>query len=97
MNTYITDFLKAIKTILVSDELPSHEFIDSTIDKLEMMKMEIEQHITNMSQNEAYENICCSANHAVQKLSEILELFEEFAYDKEVVYEIIELIDDISY
>ena len=31
MNTYITDSLKRIKAILVSDEQPSVEFIDSDI------------------------------------------------------------------
>ena len=52
LNTYITDSLKRIKTILVSDEQPSFESIDSTIGEFEIMKMEIKQHITNMPQKE---------------------------------------------
>ena len=97
MNTYITDSLKRIKTILVSDEQPSFESIDSTIGELEMMKMEIEQHLTNMPQKEEYSNIRCSAEYTIKKLSEILDLVEEFPYDKKIVYEIVELIEEISY
>lgn len=97
MNTYITDSLKKIQIILVSDEQLSRESIDSTIDKLEMMKMEIEQHITNMPQNEEYKNIRYSAEDTVQKLSAVLNLLEELPYDRSLAYEIIELIEEISY
>ena len=97
MNTYITNSLKRIKAILVSSEQPSAESIDSTIGELEMMKMEIEQHITNMPQKEEYKNIRCSAECALEKLSQILDLLEEFPYDKELVCEIVELIDEINY
>ena len=97
MNYYITDSLKKIKTIFVSDHQPSPESIDSTIGELEMMKMEIEQHITNMPQNEEYKNIRCSAENTVQKLSEILNLLEDFPYDKKLVYEVIDLIEEIRY
>lgn len=97
MNTYIMNALKRIKTILLSDEQLSFESIDPTVGELEMMKMEIEQHITNMPQNEEQKNIRCSAENAVQKLSEILDLLEELPNDKELVYEIIELIEDIGY
>ena len=62
-----------------------------------MMKMEIEQHITNMPQDENHKSIRCSAQNAVQKLSEILDLFEELPYDSTLSGEILELIDDISY
>ena len=97
MNTYITDSLKRIKAILVSDEQPSVEFIDSTIGELEMMKMEIEQHITNMPQEEEWKNIRCSAEDTTEKLSQILDLLEELPYDKKLVCEIVELIEEISY
>lgn len=72
MNTYITNSLKRIKTILASNEQPSFESIDSTIGELEMMKMEIEQHITNMPPKEEYKNIRCSAECTIEKLSKIL-------------------------
>ena len=97
MNTYIMDTLSRFKSILSSDEVLSFESIDSIIGEFEMMKLEIEQHITNMPQDEKHQNIRCSAQNAVQKLSEILDLLEELPYDKELADEILELIDDISY
>ena len=97
MNTYIMDALSRFKSILSSDEVLSFESIDSIIGEFEMMKLEIEQHITNMPQDEKHQNIRCSAQNAVQKLSEILDLLEELPYDKELADEILELIDDISY
>ena len=97
MNTYIMDVLNRFKTILSSDEVLSFESIDSIIGELEMMKMEIEQHITNMPQDEKLKSISCSAQNAVQKLSEILDLLEEPPNEKELADEILELIDDISY
>lgn len=97
MNTYVTDALSKVKSILSSDESLSFEIVDYIIGELEMMKMEIKQHITNMPQDEEYKSIRCAAQNAVQKLSEILDLLEECPYDREVVGEILELIDDISY
>jgi len=97
MNTYIMNSLKRIKTILVCGEQPSFESVDSIVGELEMMKMEIEQHITNMPQKEEYKNIRCSAESAVQKLSEILQLLDELPDDNELMPEIVELIEDISY
>ena len=97
MNTYIINELKRIKMILLSNEQPSFETIDSAIGELEMLKMEIEQHITNMPQNEEHKNIRCSAENTVQKLSEILDLLEELPYDKKLVCEIIELLEEINY
>jgi len=97
MNTYIMNGLKRIKMILLSNEQPSFEPIDSAIGELEMLKMEIEQHITNMPQNEEHKNIRCSAENTVQKLSEILDLLEELPYDKKIVCEIIELLEEINY
>ena len=41
MNTYITDSLKRIKAILVSDEKPSVESIDSTIGELESLYVKL--------------------------------------------------------
>ena len=97
MNTYIMNELKRIKMMLLSNEQPSFEAIDSAIGEFEMMKMEIEQHITNMPQKEEYKNIRCSAENTVQKLSEILDLLEELPYDKKLVCEIIELLEEINY
>lgn len=97
MNTYIMNELKRIKMMLLSNEQPSLEAIDSAISELEMLKMEIEQHITNMPQKEEYKNIRCSAENTVQKLSGILDLLEELPYDKKLVCEIIELLEEINY
>ena len=97
MNTYIINELKRIKMILLSNEQPSFEAIDSAIGELEMMKMEIEQHITNMPQDENHKSIRCSAQNTVQKLAEILNLLEELPYDRALISKILELIDDISY
>ena len=97
MNTYIMNELKRIKMMLLSNEQPSLEAIDSAIGEFEMMKMEIEQHITNMPQKEEYKNIRCSAENTVQKLSGILDLLEELPYDKKLVCEIIELLEEINY
>lgn len=102
MNTYIMDALKQIRSILLSDEVLSIESIDSITGEFEMMKMEIEQHITNMSQNEEYKNMRCTAKNAVQKLSEVLGVLEDLHCAnndeyKELVCEVIDLIDEISY
>ena len=97
MNTYIMNELKRFKNILSSDELISSETIDSIICELEMMKMEIEQHITNMPKDIEHANIRSSAQNAIQKLSEILDLLEELPNDKTLVSEILELVDDIYY
>ena len=97
MNMYIMNALKRIKMILLSNEQLSFETIDSAIGELEMIKMEIEQHITNMPQKGEYKNIRCSVENAVQKLSEILELLDELPEDKTLVHEIVELIEDIAY
>ena len=97
MNTYIIHELKRIKMMLLSNEQPSFEAIDSAIGEFEMMKMEIEQHIKNMPQKEEYKNIRCSAENTVQKLSEILELLDELPENKALVHDIVELIEDIGY
>lgn len=97
MNTYIMNELKKIKMMLLSNEQPSFEAIDSTIGELEMMKMEIEQHITNMPQKEEYKKIRCSAERTIEKLSQILDLLEELPHDKKLVCKIVELIEEISY
>ena len=97
MNTYITDALSRFKSILSSDEALSYEIIDSMTGELEMMKMEIKQHIANMPQDEKHQHIRCAAQNTVHKLSEILDLLEELPYDGKFLGEILELIDDISY
>lgn len=102
MNTYIMDALKQIRSILLSDEVLSIESIDSITGEFEMMKMEIEQHITNMSQNEEYKNMRYAAKNAVHKLSKALDVLEDLHCTnndeyKELVCEVIDLIDEISY
>ena len=89
MNTYIMNSLKRIKTILLSAEQIPVEVIDSITGELEMMKMEIEQHMTNMPVNEERQSTHCAAEHAVQKLSDVLELLEELPGDKELVPELV--------
>ena len=97
MNTYIMDSLSKFKSLLSSDKALTSEIVDLIIDELEMMKMEIEQHITNMPQEEEYKNIRCSAECTIEKLSQILDLLEELPHDKKLVCEIVELIEEISY
>lgn len=97
MNTYIMSALSTIEKHLTADRNLSSLDILSVIGELEMMKMEIEQHLTNMAQNEEYENMRISAKNAVQKLSELLDLLEELPDDKGLVDEIIELIKEIRY
>ena len=97
MNTYIMDALSKFKNILSSNKELSFETVDEMVGEFEMMKMEIEQHITNMPQDENHKNIRYSAQNAVQKLAEILNLLEELPYDRALVPEILELIDDINY
>ena len=97
MNIYIMDALSKFKNTLSSNEVLSFETIDEITGRFEMMKMEIEQHITNMPQDENHKSIRCSAQNAIQKLAEILGLLEELPYDRALVPEILELIDDINY
>ena len=100
MNTYIIKSLAQIKKGLDSKENLSAETIDSMIGELEMIKMNIEQHITNMSKNKEYHNILSAARNAVQNLAEILDLFEELVdaeQQNELIDEILVLLDEISY
>ena len=97
MNIYIMDALSKFKNTLSSNEVLSFETIDEITGRFEMMKMEIEQHITNMPQDENHKSIRCSAQNAIQKLAEILGLLEELPYDRALIPEILELIDDINY
>ena len=97
MNTYIMNALSKFKNTLSSNKELSFETVDEMVGEFEMMKMEIEQHITNMPQDENHQNIRCSAQNTVQKLAEILNLLEELPYDRALISKILELIDDISY
>ena len=97
MNTYIMNALSKFKNTLSSNKELSFETVDEMVGEFEMMKMEIEQHITNMPQDENHKNIRCSAQNTVQKLAEILNLLEELPYDRALISKILELIDDISY
>lgn len=65
-----------------------------------MIKLNIEQHITNMPENREQNNILSAAHNAVQNLTEILDLFEELAnaeQQNEIVDEILVLLDEIIY
>lgn len=97
MNTYIMDALGRIKRDLLANETFTFKTADEITSRLEMIKMEIEQHIANMQKSEKYNNILYHAENAVQKLSEIIDLLEELPYDGTLASEIIELIDDIHY
>ncbi len=102
MNTYIMEALKNIKHSLSSDEVITAKTIDSVIGELEMMKMEIEQHITNMPKTDEHKSVLDSATCAVDNLESILELLADFScvgFNErlELTSEIFELLDDISY
>ena len=89
-----------IKKKLSSKETLSPDTIDSIIGELEMIKLNIEQHITNMPENREQNNILSAAHNAVQNLTEILDLFEELAnaeQQNEIVDEILVLLDEIIY
>ena len=69
-----------------------------------MIKLNIEQHITNMPENREQNNILSAAHNAVQNLTEILDLFEELANAEqqneivdEILDEILVLLDEIIY
>ncbi len=104
MNTYITKSLNQIKTILTSSNNISYEEIDSIIGDIEMMKMEIEQHIENMDETEKNLELKKSAEHSIQKLTEVLEVLEDINDSEktehtrnELTKEIADLIDEICY
>lgn len=102
MNTYITDALKRAKQMLALMEKPTAEALDPIIGELEMIKMEIEQHVANMPQDEACKYMRYAAQSAVLNLSEITELLEELPFVKKKEYrmhlcEILNLIDEIDY
>jgi hypothetical protein len=100
MNSYIIRPLAQIKKKLSSKETLSPDTIDSIIGELEMIKLNIEQHITNMPENREQNNILSAAHNAVQNLTEILDLFEELAnaeQQNEIVDEILVLLDEIIY
>lgn len=71
MNSYIIRPLAQIKKKLSSKETLSPDTIDSIIGELEMIKLNIEQHITNMPENREQNNILSAAHNAVQNLTEI--------------------------
>ena len=75
MNSYIIRPLAQIKKKLSSKETLSPDTIDSIIGELEMIKLNIEQHITNMPENREQNNILSAAHNAVQNLTEILDSF----------------------
>ena len=97
MNTYIMDACEQFKNILAANDSISPKSIDDITGEFEMMKMEIEQHIANMPTCEDYKSIRDAAQNAIQKISEILDLLEELPDDKDLIDDILDLIDEIAY
>ena len=104
MNTYIMDSLKKIKSTLTSCNGIPYEKIDPIMGELEMMKMEIEQHISNMDQTDVNNELRSSAKNTVEKLTEIWDIIEDLndanisdIEYKNLIDEISDLIDEISY
>ena len=100
MNTYLAKPLAQIKKELASKEVLSPDSIDSFIGELEMMKMNIEQHIQNMPQSQEHHQIKSAAKSAVQNIAEILDLLEELVdaqQQNELIDEILALMDEINY
>lgn len=104
MNTYIMNSLKQIKNTLTSCNSIPYEKIDPIMGELEMMKMEIEQHISNMGQTDEYKELISSAENAVEKLTEILDIIQclndaniSDSECKNLISEISDLIDEICY
>ncbi len=102
MNTYIMTALNQIKQTLVSDTDMTRDTIEMFLNEIEMIRLEIEQHISNMPQSPNYVNLRKTAETTIQALQEIFELLEEFscaktAKDNSLVWEIVDLIDTITY
>ena len=100
MNKYIMKPLDRIKKVLYAKQALSSDAIDSMIGELEQIKLNIEQHISYMPQNQEYHNVLSAAQNAVRNLTEILDLFEELVETEqyeERVDEILVLLDEISY
>ncbi len=108
MNTCIMNSLENIRTALGDVESLSSARINEMIGELEMIKMEIEQHIGNMPHTQAYRSSRDSGEGAVRNLAKILDLFEEIEdFDdiasceksevEEIVFEIVELLEEINY
>ncbi len=97
MNDYIMDACKRCKGILMANDPPSLESIDDITGIFEMMKLEIEQHIANMPTSEACKSTRDAAQNAVRNISAILELLEQLPDDKDLIDEIVGLIDGIAY
>ena len=100
MNSYIVKSLAQIKKELGSKEPLSPDTIDSIIGELEMVKLNIEQHISNIPKNQEHHNILSDAHNAVRNLTETLDLFEELVETErqnELIDEILALLDEISY
>ena len=77
MNDSIQKQLIAIKNALHTDVFPTLEELDALFGELEMIKMEIEQHLSSMPQDSAWNATRTAAEQAVQQLSEILLAMEE--------------------
>lgn len=98
------DSLKKIKKTLTSCNGIPYEKIGPIMGVLEMMKMEIEQHISNMNQTDVNNELRSSAKNTVEKLTEIWDIIEglndanisDIEY-KNLIDEISDLIDEISY
>lgn len=94
MNTYMIKECKRCKSILTSQDPLSSELIDHMTGAFEMMKMEIEQHITNMPASGDEKSMRDAAQNAIRKILAILDLLEELLEDKDLIPEIVCLMDE---
>ena len=102
MNDSIQKQLIAIKNALHTNVFPTLETLDALLGELEMIRMEIEQHLLAMPQDAAWREVRSAAEQAVQRLADILIVMEELegASPEEhdlLVDEISALIDAIHY
>ena len=102
MNDSIMNTLQQIQKKLTSGETVSSETADSMIGELEMIQMEIQQHVTNMPSSNEYRELRRAAQHAVSNLSEILVLLEELPdadtnEQEELICETLRMLDEIRY
>ena len=100
MNTYIMTKLQEMLQALRSPD--RNRYIEQMGNELEMMRMEIEQHIEHMPSTAAYRALRTSAEDAVQKLTEAFALWEDAceadpSEQKDILNEMIALIESITY
>lgn len=103
MNDYIQRRLEQIKKQLQSMESGLQEKCSSCLDELEMMQMEIEQHISNEKPSDGNNDVLKAAEEAATLLTEAIVLFEDLLESEDeneqrlIAAEITELLDEIRY